>query len=70
MLITMKAKKKAEELGVKFKVVYKLKEYCPVIMVHIKNDSKNIRDFADYIGELIVEKGYSRDVQYTYPTTL
>ena len=70
MLVTSKAKKKAEELGVKFKVVYKMKEYCPLIMVRIKNDSENIREFADYIGDLIINNNYSREVQYTYPTRL
>ena len=70
MLVTSKAKKKAEELGVKFKVVYKIKEYCPVILVRIKNDSENISDFADYIGDLILKNNYSLEVQYTYPTRL
>jgi hypothetical protein len=70
MLVTMKAQKKADELGVKFKVVYKLKEYCPVIMIRIKNDSANIKEFVDYIGDLIIENKYSREVQYTYPSRL
>lgn len=69
-LVTRKAKAKAEELGITFKIVYKIKEYCPVIMVRIKNNSPNIGIFADYIGDLILSNKYSNEVQYTYPTRL
>lgn len=70
MLITMKAQKKSDELGVKFKAVCKVKEGCTLILVRIKNDSDNRGEFADYIGDLIINNGYSRDVQYTYPSRL
>lgn len=68
MLITMKAQKKAEELGVIFKIVCKVREGCDVIMVRVRRDSKNINEFTDYIGDLIIDNDYSREVQYTYPT--
>lgn len=70
MLVTMKAKKKADELGVKFKIVYKLRECCPVIMVRVKSDSENIKEFTKYIGDLILDNNYSHEVQYTYPSRL
>lgn len=68
--ITNEAKKKAEELGIQFKVVYQLENNLPMITIHIKKDSENTREFAEYMGDLIFENAYCPGVHYVYPSVL
>lgn len=68
-LITMKAQNKADELGVKFQVLYKMQEYCPIFHIRIKSGVGEVGQFVDYICDLIVKK-YGREVRFTYPTRL
>lgn len=68
-IFTMKAQKKADELGVKFKVVYKMQEYSPILHFRIKNGVGEVSLFVDYICELVVRK-YGSEVRFTYPTRL
>ena len=67
--LELSAKKKADELGVTFRVKAKNKEGWLNILVRIKAGHPNNNVFAEYIGHLILDK-YSCDVRYTYPTKL
>lgn len=67
--VALNANKKAEELGVKYKVKAKVKEGFLNVLVRIKSGHENNGVFAEWIGNLIVDK-YRCDVRFTYPSKL